>query len=193
MNHPGLSKVITERDKKALEYLIDIRCTYLTGRPVSPVKLAAISSAGVAAGSSAPSNSLAISSRAPRSDDVGYKLSFDFSSSNPYFTDHTLEKTYYYKNGQLDGFGEFLYAKSVGCAIHWKSGMDLTAANAAGDAGGPISFFTFFQPKSLPSESEVNNGDYTAFLDEIKRDFECGRDIRNEVRFTGTRYINWMC
>jgi len=188
--------IITERDQKALEYLIDIRCTYLTGRPVSPVKLAAISSAGVAAGSSAPSNSLAISSRAPSSDDVGYKLSFDFSSSNPYFTDHTLEKTYYYKNGQVDEFGEFLYAKSIGCAIHWMGGMDLTAANVAGDAGGPVSFFTFFQPQSLPSEFEVNNmtgEDYVALLDEIKSDFECGRDIRNEVRFTGTRYINWMC
>jgi len=74
--------------------------------------------------------------------------------------------------------------------------MDLTAANAAGDAGGPVSFFTFFQPKSIPSESEVNDitdEEYIALLDEIKSDFECGRDIRDEVRFSGTRYINWMC
>jgi nucleosome assembly protein 1-like 1 len=194
MNHPGLSMIIAERDQKALEYLIDIRCTYFTGRPVAPVKPPAISYAVVAAGTSTPSNALAITSGEPSSDDIGYKLSFDFRS-NPYFTDNTLEKTYYYKNGQVDEFGEFLYAKSVGCTIHWKSGMDLTAANAAGDAAGPVSFFTFFQPKSLPSESEVNkmtDEDYIALLDDIEGDFECGGDIRDEVHFVSIHYVHQL-
>ena len=194
MNHPGLSMIIAERDQKALEYIFDIRCTYFTGRPVSSVKPPAISYAGVTAGSSIPSNALVVASKSnalpitcgePSSDDIGYKLSFDFNN-NPYFTNRTLEKTYYYKNCEVDEFGELLYAKSVGCTIDWKSGMDLTAARPAGDEEGPVSFFTFFQPKSLPSESEVNklsDEDYTALLDEIEGDFECGEDIRDEVTF----------
>lgn len=192
MNHPGLSMIVAEQDQKALECLFDIRCTYFTGpgRPVSSARPSANSYAGVAAGSSSPSNALVLASRSstsggPSSDDIGYKLSFDFSN-NPYFTDRTLEKTYYYKKGEVDEFGELLYDKSVGCEIHWKSGMDLTATNAAGgDAEGPGSFFPFFQPKSLPSESEVNNmtdEDYGNLLDEIEGDFECGEDIRDEVR-----------
>jgi len=189
MNHPGLSMIITERDQKALEYLIDIRCAYFTGRSGLPVKQSGLSYAAAAAkiaGASGASNALAIIGTSGVSDDdIGYKLSFDFLS-NPYFTDDTLEKSYYYKKGQVDEFGEFLYEKSVGCTIHWKNGMDLTAYEGSKEDGDelPVSFFTFFGPKSLPSESEVDNmtdEDYTDLLDDIEGDFECGGDIRDEI------------
>lgn len=187
MNHPGLSMVVAPRDQKALEHLTDVRCTYFGGQPAAPVKSGTRSYASIASGDRAVSTALTVSSSGPTLSDerFGFTLAFYFSI-NEYFSNEILEKTYYYKKGQVNRSGELMYEKAVGCPIYWKSGMDLIIAreDEEDEPSTSESFFTFFNPKTLPSKSEVESmGDeeYSALLDDIDGDFDCGEDIRDEV------------
>lgn len=94
-NHVGISDLITDRDAEALKHLTDIRVSYLTQ-----------GGGGDAA------------------DALGFKLAFYFSS-NSFFTNDVLTKTYVYRD-ELGYEGDFVYDHALGCEIQWKEDKDLT-------------------------------------------------------------------
>lgn len=57
-------------------------------------------------------------------DKPGFRLIFEFSE-NPYFTNKTITKTYFYQNESGYG-GDFIYDHAEGDKINWKEGQDLT-------------------------------------------------------------------
>lgn len=125
---------------------------------------------------------------------AGYKLSFHFRV-NDYFTDRVLEKTYYYRDGEVDDTGELLYDRAVGSYVHWKDGKDLTQENNEEakyndndneDERPTRSFFNLFYPRSPPSPDMVKKGEmeeeaYNQVIEELEDDIQCGEDIRDEV------------
>ncbi|KAN0121286.1 hypothetical protein V8E52_003874, partial [Russula decolorans] len=162
MNHPGLSMVISPYDTEALQHLTDIRCTYFGGNPIAP----------------------------PKSEPFGFKLFFHFSS-NEYFSNDVLEKTYYSRPDQVNESGDLMYEKAVGCSISWKEGKDLTVPGAD-DQHGSESFFTFFSPRALPSKAELeklNDEEFSEILDDVDGDFDCGEDIRDEIIPLALNYL----
>jgi nucleosome assembly protein 1-like 1 len=54
----------------------------------------------------------------------GFKLTFIFTS-NEYFENEALEKTYYYQE-EVGYSGDFLYDRAIGTTIRWKEEKDLT-------------------------------------------------------------------
>lgn len=57
-------------------------------------------------------------------DKPGFKLIFDFSE-NPYFTNKTITKTYFYREESGYG-GDFIYDHAEGDKVDWKADKDLT-------------------------------------------------------------------
>lgn len=57
-------------------------------------------------------------------DRPGFKLIFEFSS-NDFFTNKTISKTYFYREENGYG-GDFIYDHADGDKIEWKAGKDLT-------------------------------------------------------------------
>lgn len=57
-------------------------------------------------------------------DRPGFRLIFEFSE-NPFFSNKTLSKTYYYQEENGYG-GDFIYDHAEGDKIDWKAGQDLT-------------------------------------------------------------------
>ena len=57
-------------------------------------------------------------------DKPGFRLIFEFSE-NPFFTNKTVTKTYFYQNESGYG-GDFIYDHAEGDKIEWKAGEDLT-------------------------------------------------------------------
>ena len=57
-------------------------------------------------------------------DQPGFRLIFEFSS-NDYFTNKTVSKTYFYREENGYG-GDFIYDHAEGDKIDWKAGKDLT-------------------------------------------------------------------
>src|SRR6266481_6934505 len=87
--------LITNRDAEALKHLMDIHMSYLTE-----------GRGGDAAGV------------------LGFKLAFYFSS-NSFFTNDVLTKTYVYWD-ELRYEGDIVYNHTLGCEIKWKEDKDLT-------------------------------------------------------------------
>lgn len=58
-------------------------------------------------------------------DQPGFKLIFEFSSANDFFSNKTISKTYFYQEESGYG-GDFIYDHADGDKIEWKSGKDLT-------------------------------------------------------------------
>lgn len=57
-------------------------------------------------------------------DRPGFRLIFDFAE-NPFFTNKTITKTYFYQEENGYG-GDFIYDHAEGDKIDWKAGKDLT-------------------------------------------------------------------
>jgi nucleosome assembly protein 1-like 1 len=57
-------------------------------------------------------------------DRPGFRLIFEFAE-NPFFTNKTITKTYFYQEESGYG-GDFIYDHAEGSKIDWKSGKDLT-------------------------------------------------------------------
>jgi nucleosome assembly protein 1-like 1 len=57
-------------------------------------------------------------------DQPGFRLIFEFES-NDFFTNKTINKTYFYQKDVGYG-GDFIYDHAEGDKIDWKSGKDLT-------------------------------------------------------------------
>nr|CAG8438714.1 1887_t:CDS:2 [Entrophospora candida] len=55
----------------------------------------------------------------------GFKLEFEFDEKNPFFTNKTLSKTYYYQEEPGYG-GDFIYDHAEGEKINWRLGKNLT-------------------------------------------------------------------
>jgi nucleosome assembly protein 1-like 1 len=194
MNHPGLSMVISPYDTEALQHLTDIRCTYFGGNPIAPPKSGSVSYANVAANNKARSTDPTVTSATSNlqfnQEPFGFKLFFHFSS-NEYFSNDVLEKTYYSRPDQVNESGDLMYEKAVGCSISWKEGKDLTVPGAD-DQHGSESFFTFFSPRALPSKAELeklNDEEFSEILDDVDGDFDCGEDIRDEIIPLALNYL----
>ncbi|GMM30231.1 histone chaperone [Martiniozyma asiatica (nom. inval.)] len=95
----------------------------------------------------------------------GFKLIFEFEK-NDYFSDKELVKTYYYQK-ELGYTGDFIYDKSEGCTIDWKSNevnptvvveqkkqrnKNTKQVRIVEKTTHVASFFNFFNPPQLPDE-----------------------------------------
>ncbi|GAX85232.1 hypothetical protein CEUSTIGMA_g12652.t1 [Chlamydomonas eustigma] len=119
----------------------------------------------------------------------GFKLIFTFSS-NPFFSNTVLEKTYFMM-AEDDGVLE----KSEGTKIEWKTGKDVTVKimkkkpkRGGKDAKPQIktekveSFFNFFSPPEVPDEDEDIDEETMEELQAlIETDYEIGATIKEKL------------
>lgn len=136
-NLPVVSDTITDRDAEILDFLTDIKLEYLTnGKP-------------------------------------GFKLIFVFDEEVAFFKNKSLTKTYYYQN-ELGYSGDFIYDHAEGEKILWnddasnatisvemrKQRNKVTKQVRTIEKITPIdSFFNFFDPPKLPSETQEKEQD----------------------------------
>jgi len=130
----------------------------------------------------------------------GFTLTFHFAPDNPHFSNTTLTKQYFLREGpdeeaplEYDG-PEIISCK--GCTIDWKEGMDVTKktikikkikdkkskGSPEKDACEEIvadSFFTFFSPPKINDEgtSEVSEEDRAL----LSVDFDVGFSIKEKI------------
>ncbi|EJT99157.1 NAP-domain-containing protein [Dacryopinax primogenitus] len=128
----------------------------------------------------------------------GYKLSFHFSS-NEFFTNSVLEKTYHYKE-EVSYLGDWLYDHAEGTTIDWKEDKDLTKAveikkqrNKNTNRTRLIrkviptdSFFNFFAPPVPPTEEQMNDDDIDPeeledIEERLELDYQIGEDIKDRI------------
>jgi nucleosome assembly protein 1-like 1 len=117
--------------------------------------------------------------------ELAFTLEFQFAP-NEYFKNEVLTKTYY-MNCELDtddpfGFdGPEIY-KAVGCTIDWNEGKDVTKSDLDNEANTFFpcsdSFFTFFNPPSVPSYDIPG---YDKIEEYLENDFEIGHFIKERV------------
>jgi len=96
-NHIPLSEMITDRDTKALQHLVDVRLEYLT-------------------------EGVGIDTKTMGK--PGFKILFVFAK-NDFFENEILEKTYLYQE-EVGYSGDFVYDRALGTKIKWKEDKDLT-------------------------------------------------------------------
>ncbi|KAK4501218.1 hypothetical protein PRZ48_007025 [Zasmidium cellare] len=133
-------------------------------------------------------------------DRPGFRLIFEFSE-NPFFTNKTLSKTYFYQEENGYG-GDFIYDHAEGDKIDWKAGQDLTVRTESKKQRNKNtkqtrivkktiptpSFFDFFNPAKPPSDDDDEEID-----DEIEAklelDYQLGEDIKEKLI---PRAIDWF-
>lgn len=134
----------------------------------------------------------------------GFALVFQFAE-NPFFTNKTLTKTYYYQEETGYG-GDFIYDHAEGDDIEWKSPeMNLTVKiekrkqrNKHTKATRTIektiptdSFFSFFNPPKPPAMDESDGEDETVPEDIEERleiDYQLGEEIKEKLI---PRAVDW--
>ncbi|KAF2159854.1 hypothetical protein M409DRAFT_70746 [Zasmidium cellare ATCC 36951] len=133
-------------------------------------------------------------------DRPGFRLIFEFAE-NPFFSNKTLSKTYYYQEENGYG-GDFIYDHAEGDKIEWKAGQDLTVRTESKKQRNKNtkqtrivkktiptpSFFDFFNPAKPPSDDDDDEID-----DEIEAklelDYQLGEDIKEKLI---PRAIDWF-
>ncbi|KAH9974508.1 hypothetical protein BJV74DRAFT_782407 [Russula compacta] len=128
----------------------------------------------------------------------GFKLLFEFSS-NDYFDNDLLVKTYVYRE-EVGYSGDFVYDRAIGTDIKWKDEKDLTKefeikkqrnkntnrTRLVRKAHPTESFFNFFSPPVAPSEEAIEAGDIgEEELDDLEEkleiDYQIGEDIKEKI------------
>lgn len=149
-------------------------------------------------------------------DKPGFRLIFEFSE-NPYFTNKTITKTYFYQNESGYG-GDFIYDHAEGDKIEWKDGQDLTVrveqkkqrnkskstrifeprvvtntviatkqTRIVKKTVPTESFFNFFSPPKAPTEDD---DDAASDIEErLELDYQLGEDIKEKLI---PRAIDWF-
>ncbi|KAI9349339.1 nucleosome assembly protein-domain-containing protein [Pilaira anomala] len=126
-------------------------------------------------------------------DQPGFKLEFEFSS-NDYFTNKVLSKTYFYQDHAYGG--DFVYDHAEGCDIDWKEGKDLTVTvetkkqrhkgtNKTRVVKRTVpsnSFFYFFSPPAIPDVDEEIDEEEAEGLDaKLEADYEMGEEFKDKI------------
>ncbi|KAK3325626.1 hypothetical protein B0H66DRAFT_599780 [Apodospora peruviana] len=132
-------------------------------------------------------------------DKPGFKLIFEFAE-NPFFTNKTITKTYFYQNESGYG-GDFIYDHAEGDKIDWKTGEDLTVrveqkkqrnkttkqTRIVKKTVPTESFFNFFSPPAAPTEED---DDAASDIEErLELDYQLGEDIKEKLI---PRAIDWF-
>lgn len=142
-------------------------------------------------------------------DKPGFKLIFEFSK-NDFFSNETLEKTYYYQE-ELGYTGEFIYDHAEGCEINWtspeqnvtikierrKQRNKHTKQTRTIEKLTPTeSFFNFFDPPTPPKieeaageedeEEDEEDGELEARL---QLDYHIAEEIKDKLI---TRAVDWF-
>ncbi|KAL2753926.1 hypothetical protein ACRALDRAFT_1031881, partial [Sodiomyces alcalophilus JCM 7366] len=132
-------------------------------------------------------------------DKPGFRLIFEFSD-NPYFTNKTITKTYYYQTESGYG-GDFIYDHAEGDKINWKEGQDLTVrvetkkqrnkskqTRIVTKTVPTESFFNFFSPPVAPTDDD--DDDAASDIEErLELDYQLGEDIKEKLI---PRAIDWF-
>ncbi|EME82327.1 uncharacterized protein MYCFIDRAFT_59494 [Pseudocercospora fijiensis CIRAD86] len=132
-------------------------------------------------------------------DRPGFRLIFEFAE-NPFFTNKTLSKTYFYQEENGYG-GDFIYDHAEGDKIDWKAGQDLTVKVESKKQRNKNtkqtrivkktiptpSFFDFFNPATPPADDDEE-------IDEeieakLELDYQLGEDIKEKLI---PRAIDWF-
>ncbi|KXS96735.1 hypothetical protein AC578_9017 [Pseudocercospora eumusae] len=132
-------------------------------------------------------------------DRPGFRLIFEFAE-NPFFTNKTISKTYYYQEENGYG-GDFIYDHAEGDKIDWKPDHDLTVKVESKKQRNKNtkqtrivkktiptpSFFDFFNPAKPPADDEEE-------IDEeieakLELDYQLGEDIKEKLI---PRAIDWF-
>ncbi|KAK3373985.1 hypothetical protein B0T24DRAFT_625284 [Lasiosphaeria ovina] len=133
-------------------------------------------------------------------DKPGFRLIFEFAE-NPFFTNKTVTKTYFYQNESGYG-GDFIYDHAEGDKIEWKDGQDLTVrveqkkqrnkntkqTRIVKKTVPTESFFNFFSPPLAPTEED--DDDAASDIEErLELDYQLGEDIKEKLI---PRAIDWF-
>ncbi|CAK4030987.1 nucleosome assembly [Lecanosticta acicola] len=132
-------------------------------------------------------------------DRPGFRLIFEFAE-NPFFTNKTITKTYFYQEENGYG-GDFIYDHAEGDKIDWKTGQDLTVKVESKKQRNKNtkqtrivkktiptpSFFDFFNPAKPPEEDDDEiDEDIEA---KLELDYQLGEDIKEKLI---PRAIDWF-
>lgn len=132
-------------------------------------------------------------------DRPGFRLIFEFAE-NPFFTNKTISKTYFYQEENGYG-GDFIYDHAEGDKIDWKAGQDLTVKVESKKQRNKNtkqtrivkktiptpSFFDFFNPAKPPEEEDEEfDEDIEA---KLELDYQLGEDIKEKLI---PRAIDWF-
>ncbi|KAM3500124.1 hypothetical protein MY10362_006687 [Beauveria mimosiformis] len=132
----------------------------------------------------------------------GFRLIFEFSS-NEFFSNKTLTKTYFYQNESGYG-GDFIYDHAEGDKIDWLPGKDLTVRVEAKKQRNKNtkqtrivkktvpteSFFNFFSPPKPPSDEVDEDEDAATEIEErLELDYHLGEDIKEKLI---PRAVDWF-
>ncbi|KAE8348451.1 hypothetical protein BDV28DRAFT_143441 [Aspergillus coremiiformis] len=132
-------------------------------------------------------------------DRPGFRLIFEFSE-NPFFTNKSISKAYYYKEENGYG-GDFIYDHAEGTTIDWKDDKDLTVRveskkqrnkNTKQTRVVKItvpteSFFNFFSPPQPPTDDDDTVA--TDIEERLELDYQLGEDIKEKLI---PRAIDWF-
>ncbi|KAI5297153.1 hypothetical protein KEM55_005075, partial [Ascosphaera atra] len=140
-------------------------------------------------------------------DKPGFRLIFEFAE-NPFFSNKTISKTYYYQEENGYG-GDFIYDHAEGDKIEWKAGQNLTVrieqkkqrnkntkqTRVVKVTVPTESFFNFFSPPKAPNhnggdDDEADEEDIPADIEErLELDYQLGEDIKEKLI---PRAIDWF-
>ncbi|TID29402.1 hypothetical protein CANINC_001976 [Pichia inconspicua] len=164
-NLPPIADMISDRDVEVLKHLIDVKLEYM--------------------------------------EKPGFKLIFEFKE-NPFFSNKTLEKTYYYQK-ELGYTGEFVYDHAEGDDIQWTDNkhnvtLELELRKQRNKhtkqirtiekATPTFSFFNFFTPPQLPTETDEDDVEIDEELEEaLQNDYSIGELIKEKLL---PRAVDWF-
>ncbi|XP_028778756.1 nucleosome assembly protein 1;4 [Neltuma alba] len=122
-------------------------------------------------------------------DPKGFKLEF-FFSTNPYFNNPVLTKTYH----MIDDDDDPILEKAIGTDIEWYPGKNLTQKilkkkpKKGSKNAKPItktekceSFFNFFHPPQIPEEEDIDDDDVEELQKLMEHDYDIGSTIRDKI------------
>ncbi|KPI41691.1 putative nucleosome assembly protein [Cyphellophora attinorum] len=134
-------------------------------------------------------------------DRPGFRLIFEFSS-NDFFSNTTITKTYFYREENGYG-GDFIYDHAEGDKIEWKAGKDLTVrveskkqrnkntkqTRVVKKTVPTESFFNFFSPPAAPDDDDDEVDASTDIEERLELDYQLGEDIKEKLI---PRAIDWF-
>ncbi|XP_054780837.1 nucleosome assembly protein 1;4-like [Prosopis cineraria] len=119
----------------------------------------------------------------------GFKLEF-FFSTNPYFKNSVLIKTYH----MIDDDDDPILEKAIGMEIEWYPGKNLTQKilkkkpKKGSKNAKPItkteqcdSFFNFFNPPQIPEEDDIDEDAVEELQSLMEHDYDIGSTIRDKI------------
>ncbi|KAJ1659733.1 histone chaperone [Dispira simplex] len=125
-------------------------------------------------------------------DKHAFRLVFAFAP-NPYFSNDTLTKTYYYQANT--GIGDLVFDYAVGDTIQWKEGKNVTVAvesrkqrNKSTNETRVVkktvpadSFFNFFQTLHMPEPNDEDDEEFEEMQHRIEADYEIGEEFKEKI------------